>query len=168
MMTMQLSSHNNENRKSLRASSPLRDIEETRASGTRKETQEQGAEKESESSLARSLATRNGEVAQSKTFLGSHARSLLGEPVYFRNSEEKFQLLHFSNVHYGSKSSFSPISTIPLQLTTLRHDTKYPHVRVIQRRPSVCSDSVLLVLNFAGFYFRDSNSQIKRVLNFAI
>ena len=31
MMTMQLSSHNNENRKSLRASSPLRDIEENTA-----------------------------------------------------------------------------------------------------------------------------------------
>ena len=69
MMTMQPSSHNNENRKSLQASSPLRNIKETRASGTRKETREQGAEKESESSLARSLATRNGEVAQSKHFL---------------------------------------------------------------------------------------------------
>ena len=45
----------------------LRDIEERRAGGTRQETQEQCAEKESESSLARSLATRNGEVAQSKT-----------------------------------------------------------------------------------------------------
>ena len=88
MMTMQPSSHNSENRKSPRASSPLRDIEERRESGTRKEAQEQGAEKESESSLARSLATRNGEVAQPKTFLGSHARSLFGEPVYVRNSEE--------------------------------------------------------------------------------
>ena len=48
MMMMQPSSHNNENRKNLQASSPLRNIKETRASGTGKETRAQGAEKESE------------------------------------------------------------------------------------------------------------------------
>ena len=46
-----------------------------------------------------------------------------------------------SNVHYGSTSPITPISTIPQRLTTLRHshvpDTKNPHIRVIQRRLSV-------------------------------
>ena len=58
--------HNNENCNCLRASSPFKGgREKSRASGTRKETWEQCAGKESESSLARSLATRNGEVAPS-------------------------------------------------------------------------------------------------------
>ena len=59
-------SYNNENRNSLRASSPFKGYrEKSRASGMRKETREQGAGIESETSLTCSLATRNGEAATS-------------------------------------------------------------------------------------------------------
>ena len=95
-------SHNNENRNSLRASSPFKGYrEKSRASGTRKETREQGAGKESESSsfpplhaaspLTRAFACHSNwkeyvhSQSQSITFLGSCSRSLFGKPVYFRN-----------------------------------------------------------------------------------
>ena len=57
-------SHNNENCNCLRASSPFKGYRgNLLGSGTRKEKREKlGAGKRSESSLARSLATRNGEV----------------------------------------------------------------------------------------------------------
>ena len=57
-------SHNNENCNCLRASSPFKGYRgNLLGSGTRNEKREkQGAGKRSESSLARSLATRNGEV----------------------------------------------------------------------------------------------------------
>ena len=59
-------SYNNENRNSLRASSPFKGYrEKSRASGMRKETREQGAGIGSETSLTRSLATKNGEAATS-------------------------------------------------------------------------------------------------------
>ena len=69
MMTMSgdaTISYNNENRNSLRASSSFKRYrKKSRASGMRKETREQGAGIESETSLTRSLATRNGEAATS-------------------------------------------------------------------------------------------------------
>ena len=59
-------SYNNENRNSLRASSPFKGYrEKSRASGMRKETREQGAGIGSETSLTRSLASQNGEAATS-------------------------------------------------------------------------------------------------------
>ena len=96
-------SHNNENRNSLRPISPFKRYrQKSRASGTRKETREQGAGKESESSSVPSPLTR-AFACHSKwrgyshflTFLGSRARSLFGEPVYVRNSGEKFELFTY-------------------------------------------------------------------------
>ena len=67
----------------------------------------QGAGKESESSsfpaatlrrtLSRSLATRgcSQSITTLITFLGGWARSLFGEPVYIRNSDEKFELFTY-------------------------------------------------------------------------
>ena len=78
-----------------------------RASGTRKETREQGAGKEHESSLfptpltgspiTRAFACHSKwkGCSQSIIFLGNRARSLFGEPVYVRNSEEKFVLFTY-------------------------------------------------------------------------
>ena len=69
MMTMSgdaTISYNNENRKSLRASSSLKRYQKkSHPSGMRKETREQGAGIESEISLTRSLATPNREAATS-------------------------------------------------------------------------------------------------------
>ena len=69
----------------------------------------------------------------------------------FYGSEEKFKLFtDWSNVHYGSTSPFSPISTNHEQLTKLRRshapDTKNPQICVTPRRLSVRFDSVLLFL----------------------
>ena len=81
-------------------------------------------------------------------FSGSRSRSLLGEPVYVRNSEQKFELFK-----YEATSTMAPSLLLhPFQpslnkLTTLRHshvpDTKTPHIRVIQRRLSVYFESIL-------------------------
>ena len=91
-------SHNNEN---------LTGARSPRASGTRKETREQGAGKEHESSLfptpltgspiTRAFACHSKwkGCSQSIIFLGNRARSLFGEPVYVRNSEEKFVLFTY-------------------------------------------------------------------------
>ena len=69
----------------------------------------------------------------------------------FYGSEEKFKLFtDWSNVHYGSTSPFSPISTNHEQLTKLRRshapDTKNPQICLTPRRLSVRFDSVLLFL----------------------
>ena len=77
---------------------------------------------------------------QSITFLGGRGRSLFGEPVYA------------SNVLYlmAPRLLFHTFQPTLGNITTLRHshlpDTKNPHIRVIQRRPSVRSDCVLLKL----------------------
>ena len=77
---------------------------------------------------------------QSITFLGGRARSLFGEPVYA------------SNVLYlmAPRLVFHPFQPTLGNITTLRHShlphTKNAHKRVMQRRPSVRSDCVLLKL----------------------
>ena len=69
MMTMSgdaTISYNNENRNSLRASSSFKRYrKKSRPCGMRRETREQGAGIESETSLTRSLATPNREAATS-------------------------------------------------------------------------------------------------------
>ena len=74
--------------------------------------------------------------------LGSRARSLFSEPVYVRNSEEKFELFAYQATSTMALSlQFWPIST----LNNIAAE-KNPHIRVIPRRPSVRSDSVLLIM----------------------
>ena len=167
-------SYNNENRNSLRASSPFKGYrEKSRASGMRKETREQGAGIGSETSLTRSLATQNGEAATSPWhFLVvvrvrySVSQFTLGNP-----SGKIRAIFILNNVHYGSTSPFSPFSTNPW-LTTSRHsyvpDTKNPHIRTVQRRLSVRSDSVLFITIFwlaipAFFRFTDVTEFMIRI-----
>ena len=101
-------SQNNENRNSLRASSPFKGYQEKScANGTQKEMQEQGVGKESESLSFplsfRALPLTHAFTCHSKwrvcsqfiTFLCSHAYLLFGEPVYVWNSEEKFKLFTY-------------------------------------------------------------------------
>ena len=101
-------SHNNENRNSLRVSSPFKGYrEKSRASGTRNKTQEQGAGKENESSsfpspltasqLSHTFACHSKWIVCSRsiTFLVNRARSLFGEPVFVGNFDEKFELFTY-------------------------------------------------------------------------
>ena len=104
MMTMQ-PSPNNENRNSLRASSPFKRYrEKSRASGTQNKTREQDAGKENESSWFPSPLTTSPLTCtfachskwmgcfRSITFLVNRTRSLFEKPVYVENSKEKFEL----------------------------------------------------------------------------
>lgn len=121
-------SRNNENLNSLQESAPfMGNREKSQASGMQKETQKQGARKESGSSsfplpsqvrhsLAHSFATQNGEDALSPI----RWTSIKIRPIYI-----------LSNVHYGSMSPFS---------------TKNPHIHVVQRHPSVPSHGILFNL----------------------
>ena len=59
---------------------------------------------------------RNRDVATSHLMVV--VRSLFGEPLRFTSGIQRKNIL--SNVHYGSTSPFSPISTNPSQLTTWR------------------------------------------------
>ena len=93
---------------SLRARSPFKGyLEESHASGTRKETREQGVGKESDSSafplpltaspLTRAFAcySKWRDCSQSIIFIGNRACSLFGEPVYIRSCEEKVELFTY-------------------------------------------------------------------------
>ena len=97
------------------------DIERSNARVAHK-TRDQGAGKESESSLSPSLATRKRDVATSPQhflvvvrvrYLVNHC-SLRQE---FRGKIRAIYLL--SNVHFGSTSPFSPISTLNNDIATV-------------------------------------------------
>ena len=98
--------------------------EKSHASNTRKKMREQGAGKESESSsfspphkaspLTRAFSCHSKwrGRAQSIIFLGNLARSPFGEPVYIRNSEEKFELFTHCQC---------PLSALWLHVTFFTH-----------------------------------------------
>ena len=103
-------SHNdkNYNISSLRVSSPFKGYgEKSHAIGTRKETRKLGAVKErgissipsllTASWLAREFACHSKwrGCSQAITFLSIRSHSLFEEPVYVRNSEEKFELFTY-------------------------------------------------------------------------
>ena len=98
----------NYNISSLRVSFPFKGYrEKSHAIGTRKEKREQGAGKEWGSSsipsllaasrLARAFAYHSKwrGCSQAITFLSIRSHSLFDEPVYVRNSEEKFELFTY-------------------------------------------------------------------------
>ena len=143
--------------------------EQSHVSNTRKKTREQGAGKESESSsfslpfkaspLIRAFSSHSKWRGrrQSIIFLGNLARSPFGEPVYVRNSEEKFELFTHCQCPLWLHVSFFTHSNQPLTLInnitalTRAWHKENPLIQLIQR-PSVRSDSVLLVCGFVGYF----------------
>ena len=122
---------------------------EERASGTQKETREQGAGKESESSLARSLATQKETLLPVHNFLVVVRHSLFGgwaTVVYVRNSEENSSYLHTKQrllcLHVSIFTHFNQ----PLTINNIAIVTRAWHKSIIPCRPSVRFYSVLFIL----------------------
>ena len=137
--------HNDENRNisSLRVSSLLKRYrEKSHASGTRKETWEQGAGKVTgttsfpplltASKLARAFTcdSKWRGCSQAITFLGIRRHSLFDEPVYIRNSEEKFKLFT-----YKATSTMAPrlLFTHLNQPWTINNTTALTHAWYTQK-----------------------------------